>query len=884
MRFKHSGRHFSSEDITFLIEQTSSKSRLKDTAESVRIMIQQTSHKDEPEDESDDVTGQFGTGFLTTHLLSEIVDLQGVVKDDGLPYRQFHVTLDRSGSDLEEVIASVQITLEQLKAIEGFEDYKDYKDGQLNTTFIYQLNQDGIDTAITGIEDLKACLPFTLAFLSSISNVLVKHENRAFRVLGKQPLTHNVDEYKSSMIEIEEKIDQEFYTLKLIKIGGSTCAISLPVFLENGTIHLAAMKSHKTPRLFCSFPLIGTEDFGIPFVINSPRFQINEERDGIILTDKDTEAAKINKVIVEAAVSYYLELIDHAATQGWKNLYQLADLSVPSQRKWLSIDWYKDNILKPIQNKIYTAPLVEMEDGSRIPLKQGKVAANIPFDTRVEIREGIWDLVHGVDYFKPPAKRDIHFWYKIFKNKIWDKAHHLDISNLTKHIIQKGTTLTELGQNFDIHEPIEWLNQYFGLLQLAEEKPLEFLNDGDYKLLPNQRGEFCLPNTLQNDGGIEDALKDIGDHLGKDYYGKLAHNSIEIKSLLRTKNQESVISEINQGLQSEKIELEQRKLACYALTRLFPAEEFEGIERRNIIYDTSVKLFSTEISSKLIISSWSTEIWSVSDRMQAEFIAHKVSAFQQLHKLSTHLKEDTNNTLKWLSVLASLFNKMKWNDLLGDALPILPNQNGTFHDLSVLSVEGEPIDETLKDIAASLRIDVREDLIDNTFDVPIPEKRKIFQKDIGSKIQDLVSKRLSELERTDETQKIFNQLFLWMYDNQNIAEDIFGYLYQNRHRLRSDAEVANSLRKVDELESENQSLKSQNEQLQQELEELKARLSAGTSGGKNTREDLTEQKQEIDDDFLIAHGVYSREKLEQILADPKIARRYSYSDPSGHFE
>jgi hypothetical protein len=53
--FRHNGGAFSVENIRFLIEQVSSKSRTKDSTG--RLMT----------------TGRFGTGFLTTHLLSPYV-------------------------------------------------------------------------------------------------------------------------------------------------------------------------------------------------------------------------------------------------------------------------------------------------------------------------------------------------------------------------------------------------------------------------------------------------------------------------------------------------------------------------------------------------------------------------------------------------------------------------------------------------------------------------------------------------------------------------------------------------------------------------------------------------------------------------------------------
>ena len=864
LAFKHNGRCFSSDNITFLIEQVSTKERSEENLE--------------------ETTGKFGTGFLTTHLLSEIVEIKGVVKDDSLPYRKFCITLDRSGGDPQSVIASVNRSLEQLDQLEHQEDYKDYTEGQFNTTFSYSLDQNGLETAIVGIKDLENCLPLTLVFLHSISSVEIENENKVFHVSNIQELSESIDELKIKVLQVDEYSSVENVAFEFVKIEGYRCEIAMPITRNNNLVCLADTSQGNVPRIFCDFPLVGSENFGLPFFVNSPYFHPTEPRDGIFLADKDTDNVRSNKEIIKRAVSYYLDFIHYAALQQWENLYRLADITVPNETEYLSQNWYKENVLQPIQEKIYEAPLVRVQDGSYLALKEGESLVDIPFDDREEIREGIWGLVHGVEYFRPPAKKDIHCWYRIFKNRIWDKAHCLDISTLIQHITQRSSNLEELHQEFNISEPISWLNQFFGVLQMAEEDPLSFLENGQHKIFPNQRGEFCLPSDLQHDGSIEDALKDVGDCLSKNYYGRLAHRSIEISQLLHTKKQESVVNEINQALQSERIALEHKKLACYALTRLFPKEVFEGTEKRKVIYETSVKLFGAEIPSKLFIDSWNPEIWATSDRMQAEFMVKEISAFQNLHKLSTHLTEGSCETLEWLSGLASLFIRMEWDDLLGKTSPILPNQNGTFCELSELFVEGEFIDDSLKDIAASLRGDFRDDLIDNAFNMPIPKSRQIFQKTVGSSIRDLVSPLLSDLSRTDETQKIFNQLVLWMDENPDIGEEVFGDLYENRHRLYNDAEVARNLRKVRELEDKYEALKSQYEQLQKEFEELKSRLSAGTtSRDENSKESLAERKQEIDDDFLITHGVTSRKKLEEILADPEIARRYSYSDTSDYY-
>jgi HSP90 family molecular chaperone len=61
IEFSHNGRLFTTENIVFLIEQVSSKER-SSTGENKKK-----------------TTGKFGTGFLTTHLLSDKVQVHGYI-------------------------------------------------------------------------------------------------------------------------------------------------------------------------------------------------------------------------------------------------------------------------------------------------------------------------------------------------------------------------------------------------------------------------------------------------------------------------------------------------------------------------------------------------------------------------------------------------------------------------------------------------------------------------------------------------------------------------------------------------------------------------------------------------------------------------------------
>ena len=145
--FKHNGGAFSPENIRFLIEQVSSKDRTNDSTGRPTT------------------TGRFGTGFLTTHLLSERVVVRGVAEGKGFAPRKFKLSLDRSGTELEDIIDAVEAAKDQSRTWRRSRTLRDTP-GEFNTAFRYELaDKTGKRVASAGLADLDICLPYTLAFV-----------------------------------------------------------------------------------------------------------------------------------------------------------------------------------------------------------------------------------------------------------------------------------------------------------------------------------------------------------------------------------------------------------------------------------------------------------------------------------------------------------------------------------------------------------------------------------------------------------------------------------------------------------------------------------------------------------------------------------------------
>lgn len=78
-------------------------------------MISQDSSKERNQSPDNGITGKFGTGFLTTHLLSQKVIVEAFLQDENEPLKEIHILLDRSGETKEEVITTVNESFRQLK-------------------------------------------------------------------------------------------------------------------------------------------------------------------------------------------------------------------------------------------------------------------------------------------------------------------------------------------------------------------------------------------------------------------------------------------------------------------------------------------------------------------------------------------------------------------------------------------------------------------------------------------------------------------------------------------------------------------------------------------------------------------------------------------------
>ncbi|MDR1172337.1 MAG: hypothetical protein LBL24_07785 [Bacteroidales bacterium] len=811
--FSHNGKCFTANDITFLIRQVSNKDR--------EVSEQEFNHKP---------TGKFGTGFLTTHLLSEQVEITGVAKEPDLDYRQFVLPLDRSGRTKDEIEQSVNRSVEVRDTLDEKPTYQDFNANDFNTTFSYNLNEEGKQVAEIGINDLRTSLLYTMAFSSMIKSVNIVNQNLVYEVVNREKLNEDIE-----LCKIAIKDNDNSQIIHIVKLAVDNVAIAIEIEYQNERAYIKEF-TENLPRLFCDFPLIGTGTFNMPVIINSSDFNPTESRDGIWLTDKDSEP-KItqNKRLFLESINLYYKLLDYAVKTQWGNLYNLANTNTPEEREWFSKSWIENSFQKNTRTKLKTLPIVELENGEFVPIKdsEGNNSIYFPHHTKDEVREKIWELEYKLFPDKIPAKRNVHNW----DNVLWNDCRKDTLETISKFITneEKLINLSKLIDN-DIDKSISWLNEYYELLDFEEAFIKDSLNSKitsnhsslyEYAIIPNQNGDFKNPNLLYIDNNIDEELKNVLSILTTDPKTYLLHKQVKRidKISYGDKNQEVIIEEINKKLEEKDVNGKpDRERGREYLLCLF-SQDTSFPKHREELYNYCKQL-KIELSEKKYLADWSEAIWKNCDTPQIKRLVKIVSDQKNLAGLTVFLDLESNDkTIEWLNGFIQFVKEQRVIEQLKQKTePIIPNQNGDFTSYDNLISDCGNLNEDLKDILELLGKSIRKELINNSIFFELPKSAEREPKHFAQEITDLIKPKFSEMPRSESTKEIFKRMYLWINKNEDKAKELFPYLHKNRFKLFDEEEIANLFNKQEDIVNENARLKEENTKLKSKNEELEKLL------------------------------------------------------------
>lgn len=767
LNFSHNGDPFTVGNITGLIQQVSTKASGGDDEE---------------------VTGKFGTGFISTHLLSEQATVQGVtVRPDGVAKR-FTIELDRSGRTSEELIPHIEAAIERIKGIDqdpAFEEVVGYAEQRtaddLDTSLCYRFHgKQGMPAAQVGLDDLRNTLPFTLANVPKIEAVSVVDATREIEVHFACAVEKLDDHVRSVCVTIQDGDNEE--QVHFLCWDGD--GITLMVELSDPDTKALKPNFGVHPTLYRQFPLIGSEKFHWPFMVNGDAFFPTEDREGLFLNSDEDEDSLANRALLEQAVDEAVAfanwLIEYGVTDRYVMAYtRIPDIAWEAEAK----DWYK-GVQASWRERLM--PMALIENGSGAPTAFDGVC--IPkFGAAKEVRELFWDLFTPiVGHAVVPLKAQLHDWIEAVgpESEIdsWGDTMQVfyDLEELFRLIAEKERLdAIDLGV-LPEQEKLNILGWLLSVMQFAiEHDETELLSE--HAVVPNHSGAlFKLSELYEEDASmpIPDPVLDILEKLGVDWRAELIHREIRLEGL---KHQGRGLRDASETVGAQlmpKKEYGQGATGSPFLKRgdaldilfeilsMVPPGARDSFQSK--LFKSASFLFGHEGEPRKVegIADFN---FAPALRLMIEAVHGKIAAFGSIAAMAEALEVAEDRIVNWLDDHLRLIEGNSEYEHYLKVGDIVPNRQGAFmafEDVYAYGTEETPLDPTLVEVLHLLDAeqDWNEVLVADGIGISLPNTRTM--EELGSAIQKAVAAVKVAPQGVKEKREPLLQLIDWCEQNE----------------------------------------------------------------------------------------------------------------------
>ena len=784
LEFKHNGQYFKINNILAIAQQVSSKNSLNLEGQ----------------------TGKFGTGFIGTHLLSDIIDIKGILLVNENDFREFQIRLDRSEKSSEQLAKNIEKSIEIFFDINKKPDIfkvkpnylQNRKKDSFDTCFTYYLNdEEKKKAAIEGLNDLINTMPTTLITqykkiekVTIIDNIQQIETEYIPNIIGdevKNGITESYVQTKTKNKNKEETIGEQYF-LSYLKVNEETNKQTLRLITQiekqNGIIVLLKRDINK-PVLYRNFPLIGSNDFNMPFIVDGFDFNPLEARNGLFLNDgdKNNTDSNDNMKILDEAYQTSLAFIKCILTK-YKNLMNRFILASSKMPKPIvkfddyANDWFyqKQKEYRQGLREITLLKFGNYHKFDKLILPIFKENYNIEF----------FNVVSNLNIRKKilPQQEDYKNWYdiiitenietpniKVKENefiKSW--GYTMNKENNTKeinYIYDEIDFLKDLSNCKNIKtlsnilgkEKSEIINDLNEFLQFLKNiwKEEDILNT--YAILPNRNGDFKKIKELYSDSKniIPKPIMDIYDSISeKKLNEELIDSGINVQYLssLNQKNFNDISYYLNEYIKKnenikniENIE-RAKKLVVYPLLSIKTnKEEIIKIYKFLTLF---IKLDQKEIGNDNQ-THIPTDLWTHAINFWYEEHPKEIEKYKNIKGFQDNL---INKNITQVDVLKLINDYLDFLKSKNSEFKIFPNQNGDFCYLKdLLSDSGFP--EDFKDI------------LKKCFNI---DKRNIL---LAKEIIALDNhKSMPESSITKEIESNFENLKKSKIDNNNKLKDI----------------------------------------------------------------------------------------------------------------
>lgn len=491
--FAHQGRAFDHDSLTSLVMQVSSQGK-----------------------ENEETVGQYGTGFLTTHVFGRKLHVSGSLDmskyEEGAFADINRFVIDRTYGNITEFVDKVA---HQLVAVNDFADAPKSRNCRQWTEISYDLSsmEGAVETAAAAILSAIDVIPYVMTINRPIVDVVMENQltgDTYSFVKSQLPDEAGLKVMQVSLVHNGTVKKQRIYYLE--SADGEDIAI-LP--LESPT---KAKSLRGIAKLFVFFPLLGTEEFGMEAIFHSKKFIPEEARDGLhlpvsnpVVRAKYEQNVQVLNTLTEMVHNYYRV---HA-----ENIYNWVDIAGVT----FDCEHHKEDITKEFFREFknqwssfyQTLPIITLNggrvsvNGSSVRFFSQEIVSDIEgnHEDSLVVFNSIYDA--AVLRNQLVERNEILQWSKVIAS--WDSAHTslLSVDNIARNLSETHVVPVDVLRAFDAYI------SHKGLLMLFNT----------YSLIPNRDGIKKKASELFDASTIPYWLSEISKNLATEKINTFANDS-----------------------------------------------------------------------------------------------------------------------------------------------------------------------------------------------------------------------------------------------------------------------------------------------------------------------------------------------------------------------
>ena len=737
--FSHNGDPFTSSNINGLIYQKTTKERLEEKKlnSDSELDLEELLKKIQ-------TTGKYGTGFQVSYLLSRLIHIKGIVKYKNT-FREFFLEIDRTSNDNQilgqRIDYSFNSVYDNASKNPSTENYSDFGLNDCNTSFEYIFqDSNGLKNAISILENLDISLPYVFSFIKKLKKITIYNDLEKTTVVYNKILGRKFKKH-SQLIKLQKIINNKEEEFRyIIRIRSSGIRLAKEIFSstkdnKDDKDFYIKPKDDKVPTFFVDFPLIGSEKYKFPFVIQSHLFNPMECRSDIFLDNINEEADFNKKLLINVVKLYKYVFRDLRELNG---VEFLVDMDFGN-------DWFFENIELQIGDLLKEEFIIPLCNGDKECFNNLKCFNSLKIN---QIMENFYDNTLL-------SNKEFHYWKTILQRR-WFNYSFLNIQDVFKNIsgLKNINNLKEYFPSKSEKEAIFFLNKFYYLHNNQSFQNLKY-----EEIFPNKNGELKkLKNLSYNEEEDSTILEDVlfvNENIPNEINvivqkfcnynidDILINDNINIFWNMEKKSTLDLIDIINTNLKKTK-----NREFVFELTKL----TIKDCDERNEIFEVGEMFYKFE---KKEININISNLWKISDIHFIEYLINDMIKLNSMNELNNQTGNQTSSIhfLKSFHLILQKKNYLKYSKLPNMENELLP----------------------LKDL---LKFNLEDGLINNFDDNDYP-----------TNIFDILLGILKLMDR-EKTQKFIHNEFLDFAPNnfglQNTFDSINRFIFKNRNNLKTN--------------------------------------------------------------------------------------------------